>query len=87
MGRLTDDMTRLCGEIVSLRGARKSFVKDLCHDVATMKAAFRRAHKELSRANKAERAMAFADLKKTVAGLRHDFAADLEGARRAWAGK
>jgi len=87
MGRLTDDMTRLCGEIVSLRGARKSFVKDLCHDVATLKAGFRRAQQEMSRRTKAERAMAFADLKKTVVGLRHAFAADLEGARRAWAGK
>jgi hypothetical protein len=84
---MTDEMTRLCGEIVSLRGARKSLVKDLCHDVSTMKAGFRRAHKEMARRTKAERAMAFADLKKTVAGMRHAFAADLEGARRAWAGK
>jgi len=72
MGRLTDEMTRLCGEIVALHKARKGFIKDLTHNVAAMKANFRRAH--------AERRAAVAHLKKTVA-------ADLEGARRAWAGK
>jgi hypothetical protein len=87
MGHLTDEMTRLCGEIVALRGARKDFVKDLGHEVATMKASFRRHHRDMARRSKAERALAFGNLKKTVAGLRQAFAADLEGARRAWCGK
>jgi hypothetical protein len=87
MGRLTEEMTRLCGEIVALRGARKGFVKDLTHNVATMKANFRRAHNEMARKTKAERRAAMAHLKKTVGDMRHAFAADLDGARRAWAGK
>jgi hypothetical protein len=87
MGHLTDDMTRLCSEIVALRGARQSFVKDLCHEVATLKSSFRRHHRDMARRTKAERLTAFADLKKTVAGLRQAFAADLEGARRAWCGR
>ncbi|MHB9072966.1 MAG: hypothetical protein ACYC6G_05525 [Desulfobaccales bacterium] len=87
MGRLTEEMTRLCGEIVALRGARKGFVKDLTHNVATMKANFRRAHNEMAKKTKAERRAAMAHLKKTVGDMRHAFAADLDGARRAWAGK
>jgi hypothetical protein len=87
MGRLTEEMTRLCGEIVALRGARKGFVKDLTHNVATMKANFRRAHNEMARKTKAERRAAIAHLKKSVGDMRHAFAADLDGARRAWAGK
>jgi hypothetical protein len=87
MGRLTEEMTRLCGEIVALRGARKGFVKDLTHNVATMKANFRRAHNEMARKTKAERRAAMAHLKKTVGDMRHAFATDLDGARRAWAGK
>ncbi len=49
MGRFTDEMTRLTGEIVSSRGARNSFVKDLTHDVAAMKANLHRAQREMAR--------------------------------------
>jgi uncharacterized membrane protein len=87
MGHLTEEMTRLCGEIVSLRGARQGFVKDLTHHVATMKANFHRAHMEMARKTKAERRAAVSHLRKTVGAMRHAFAADLEGARKAWAGK
>lgn len=87
MGRLTEEMTRLCGEIVAMRRTRKGFVKDLTQGVAAMKANFRRVHNEMARKTKAERRAAVAHLKKTVGGMRHALAADLEGARRAWAGK
>ncbi len=87
MGRLTEDMTRLCGEIVALRGARQGFVKDLTRNVARMQTTFRRARQEMARKTRAERRAAINHLKKTVAGLRQEFAADLQGARRAWAGK
>ena len=80
-------MTRLVGEIVALRGARKGFVKDLTHNTAALMANFRRAHKDMARKTKAERRAAVAHLKKTVGAMRHAFAADLDGARRAWAGK
>jgi hypothetical protein len=112
-------MTRLCGEIVALRGARLTFVRDLGQDVAAMKADFRRAHAEMGRRTKAERqgfvnalghevaslmggfhrahkAMArqtrterraaVNHLKKTVGGMRREFALDLAGAHRVWCG-
>ena len=87
MGRFTEEMTRLTNEIVGSRGARKSFVKNLTHDVAAMKAHLHRAHLEMSRKTKAERRAAMSHLKKTVGAMRHAFAADLQGARKAWAGK
>ena len=119
MGTLTESMTRLCGEIVTLRGARLTFVRDLGQDVAAMKADFRRAHTEMARRTKAERqgfvkalghevaslmagfhrahkAMArqtkaerraaVNHLKKTVGGMRREFALDLAGAHRVWFG-
>ena len=87
MGGFTEDMTRLCGEIVALRGARQGFVKDPTRNVARMQTTFRRARQEMARKTRAERRAAINHLKKTVAGLRQEFAADLQGARRAWAGK
>jgi len=87
MGRFTDEMTRLVGEIVEVRGARKGFVKDLTHNTATLMANFHRAHRDMARKTKAERRAAVAHLKKSVGAMRHAFAADLDGARRAWAGK
>ncbi len=87
MGRLTEEMTRLCGEIVALRGARKGFVKDLTQTTATMIGNFHRSRKEMARKTKAERRAAVAHLKKTVGAMRNAFAGDLVGARRAWAGK
>jgi len=112
-------MTRLCGEIVTLRGARLTFVRDLGQDVAAMKAGFRqahaemgrrtkaerqgfvkvlghevaslmtgfhRAHKAMARQTKAERRAAVNHLKKTVGGMRREFALDLAGAHRVWCG-
>jgi hypothetical protein len=87
MGRLTEEMTRLCGEIVAMRGARKGFVKDLTHDTATMMNNFHRARKDMARKTGSERRAAVSHLKKSVGAMRHAFAADLDGARKAWAGK
>jgi len=106
MGRLTDEMTRLVGEIVDMRGARKGFVKDLTNNTAALMANFHRAHKDMARKTKAERRAAVAHLmanfhrahkdmarrtkaerRAAVAHLKNTVAADLDGARRAWAGK
>ena len=87
MGRFTDEMTRLVGEIVAVRGARKGFVKDLTKNTAALMAHFHRTHKDMARKTKAERRAAVTHLKKSVGAMRHAFAADLDGARRAWAGK
>jgi len=119
MGPFTESMTRLCGEIVTLRGARLTFVRDLGQDVADMKtdfrrahadlgrrtkaerqgfvkalghevasllAGFHRAHKAMARQTKAERRAAVNHLKKTVGGMRREFALDLAGAHRVWCG-
>ena len=40
MGRMTNDMSRLRGEISSLRRARETFLKDLEKDAAEMQANF-----------------------------------------------
>ena len=86
MGSLTDDMTRLCGEIVALRGLRQAFVQDLVRTVAQLKAGFRQAHEQMSRETREGRAKAVLDLKMSVAGLRQDNFLDLKGAHRAWFG-
>ena len=119
MGPFTESMTRLCGEIVALRGARLTFVRNLGQDVAAMKADFRRAHfemarrtkaepqgfvkamghevaslmagfhrahKAMTRQTKAERRAAVNHLRKTVGGMRREFALDLAGAHRVWCG-
>jgi hypothetical protein len=86
MGSLTDDMARLCGEIVGLRMLRRAFVQDLERSVAQLRASFRQAHEERTARSQAVRVQAIGDLKVSVAGLRQDNLLDLEGARRAWAG-
>ena len=73
MGTLTESMTRLCGEIVALRGARLTFVRDLGQNVAAMKADFRRAHNEMARRTKAERQGFVKTLGHEVASLRAGF--------------
>jgi hypothetical protein len=86
MGSLTDDMARLCGEIVGLRMLRRAFVQDLGRSVAQLRASFRQAQEERTAKSRTQRVRALGDLKVSVAGLRQDNLLDLEGARRAWAG-
>jgi len=73
MGPFTESMTRLCGEIVALRGARLTFVRDLGQDVAAMKADFRRAHAEMGQRTKAERQGFVKTLGHEVASLMAEF--------------
>jgi hypothetical protein len=68
------------------KAERQGFVKDLGLEVATMRAGFRQAHKAMARQTKAERRAAVNRLKKTVGGMRREYALDLAGARRAWCG-
>ena len=86
MGNLTSDMTRLCGEISAWRGAREAFLKELVDGVKQMQAGFRHAHAEMARKTKAERKAFVSGLKKTVFGMRKEFATDIAGAHRAWFG-
>jgi hypothetical protein len=101
MGRLTEDMTQLCGEIHALRHARKAFINDLKQGmtatqagVAAMRNSFRNARAEMARMTRVERAefifnleKAVASLKKKVAVLRQEFAMDIKSAHQSWSGR
>jgi hypothetical protein len=86
MDHLTEGMTRLCGEIGSMRRARDSFRRNMECDVTAMREGFRTAHAEMARDSRAERMASVRDLKQNVAGLRKGFVADIRGAHQAWAG-
>ncbi len=94
MGNLTDDMTRLVGEINIMRNARETLMNDLARGtkemktfVATMLGNFSKAHREMARKAKADRTAFVSGLEKRVLKLRKEMATDLAGARRAWYGK
>lgn len=79
MGNLTDDMTRLTGEISAMRSAREAFrndlkrgVEGLKETVADMQAGFRNAHSEMAKNTKGELRAFISDVKKGVDGLRKD---------------
>ncbi|AEB09629.1 hypothetical protein [Desulfobacca acetoxidans] len=73
MGPLTESMTRLCGEIKALRGARLTFVRNLAQDVASQKAEFRRAHNLMAQTSRAERRNFVKALENEVASMRAGF--------------
>jgi hypothetical protein len=73
MGSLTESMTRLCREIVGLRGARLTFVHDLGQDVAEMKASLHRDHAEMARRTRAARQTFVKDLGQEVETLLRGF--------------
>ena len=92
MGRLTEDMTRLCGEIQALRGSRQALKKDLedgnkdrQRDVFEMSVDFAGTRARMTNRTKAERRAFLKNLKRTVGGQQREIRADLAGARRAWA--
>ena len=94
MGVLTDDMTRLNGEINAARKTRGALMKNLERQakalrksVGEMQAGFHEARKEMAESTAAERAAFVADLTGTVAGLCTEVAADLAGAHRAFFGR
>jgi hypothetical protein len=91
MGRLTDDMTRLRGEITALKESRRALQRELFHAVGALKrevaadqAAFRHAHAEMARTSRNNRVTFVTDLSHQVSGLLRSVADDLSGARRAW---
>jgi hypothetical protein len=93
MGRLTDDMTRLVGEIHGARDQRGRLIRDVKHATAEMKravagmqAGFSSAHADMARTQQRMLRGFVSGLRATVAGLRKGSADDLAGAHRAWAG-
>jgi hypothetical protein len=91
---LTEDMTRLCDEIVAMRKMRGNMMTDLQHGAKGLKhtvtklcAHFGRVRATMAKRTKNERLTFLNNLKRTVGAQRRDMRNDLAGARRAWAGK
>ena len=94
MGNLTDDMTRLRGEVDVLRAARVALMeelaqgaKNLANEVSAMRAGFTGAHTAMAKKEKKSRLAFVSGVKKRVGRMRREYASDLAGARRAWCGK
>lgn len=80
MGVLTDDTTRLRGEIDSLRGAREAFGEELMREVndfknsaSEMQAGFRNAHGEMARKTRADRSGFVSGLQGAVSDMQSGF--------------
>ena len=91
---LTDDMTRLCAEIVALRRMRSSLMSELQRGakgrgqaVAELCARTCSARVAMARRARNERATFLNGLRRSVGAHRRDVRNDLAGARRVWAGK
>jgi len=87
MGVLTDDMTRLRNEVTAMRSERQALLRELQRNTADLMDGFRKARCKMAEETRAELEKAVKDLQETVGGLRKEFAADIQGARRAWAGQ
>ena len=86
MGRITDEMTRLVGEIQGGHRDRQQMIQDLRRNGAEMQAGFHAAHAEMSRRQKKALRDFVTGMEDKVCGLLDGFAGDLAGARRAWGG-
>ncbi|MEW6350790.1 MAG: hypothetical protein AB1646_17145 [Thermodesulfobacteriota bacterium] len=76
MGNLTQDMTRLCGEITDLRGSRLAFMQGLArqnreskHQTAGMMAGFRKAHANMATRMRMEQTKFVSDMAADVGHL------------------
>jgi len=94
MGNLTDDMTRLRGEVDALRSYRGALMqelargaKDLASTVSATQAGFVATHATMARKTGKARASYVASIKKQVGQMRKENASDLAGASHAWFGK
>jgi hypothetical protein len=87
MGSLTEDMTRLVGEIQALHGSRRAFRKELAKDVLDMCAHFAGRRMQMATNMKDERLDFLHNLRRTVRRQLRGLRADLAGARRAWSGE
>lgn len=93
MGRLTDDMTRLVGEIHASRDDRGRLLRDLKHatvdmkrTVAGMQAGFRSHRVDMVRSQQRMLRGFVSGLRATVGGVRKECADDIAGAYKVWAG-
>lgn len=100
MGTLTDDMTRVCDEMDTMRRARQSLIRDVARASSTRRAAvsdmlggFSRAHNAMAKEMRADLSAFSAGTEQAVRTLRRDvanqqaqFRAEMEDARQAWLG-
>jgi len=86
MGNLTDDMTRLRGEVDALRGARGALMQELAATVSAMQSDFAAAHTAMAKKTRRVRVSYVARINKQVGRMRKENASDLAGASRAWFG-
>jgi hypothetical protein len=84
MGNLTDDMTRLRGEVDALRSDRGAQIKDRVATVSTLLSDFAAAHATMARKTGKARASYVARIKKQVGQMRKENASDIAGASHAW---
>lgn len=91
---LTNDMNRLCNEILDLRNKRDVLVselvrggKDRRHSVLELCGHFTSARAGMARRTKADRLTFLHNLKRAVSAQRRDMRTDLAGVRKAWAGR
>jgi hypothetical protein len=94
MGNLTDDMTRLRGEVDTLRSDRGALMqelargaKDLASSVSAMQFGFAAAHATMARKTGKARTSYVARIKRQVGRMRKENATDLAGASKVWFGK
>ena len=92
-GNLTNDMTRLRGEIAASRDSRAETRERMQAAISRMVSGFGEARSEMARQTKAELGEfvarvkeAVTELRQTVAQLREGFQDDLAGAHQAWHG-
>ena len=90
---LTDDITRLCAEILDMRKMRGELMSEIQHDTKGRKKAVAKfcAHLGSARAATAKRSkherVAFMNhLRRSVGTELREIREDLAGARKAWAG-
>lgn len=98
MGRVSDDMTRLCDEIAAMASVRDTLMQDLSRttntrraEVADLLSSFSDARSASARKTKADLAKFQADVQRSVRRLRHEvkntvgeFRTDMVGAKQAW---
>ena len=86
MGNLTDDMTRLRGEVDAARSDRGAWIQEMASTVSAMLSDFAVDHKAMAKKTSKERVAYVAMVQKQVKRMRKEYASELAGASHAWFG-
>lgn len=94
MGKFAEDITRLCGEIRTLRGNRQALrreledgSKDRQRDIFELCADFAETRARMAKRTLESRLAFLSSLKRNVARQKREMRADLAVSRCAWAGR